>query len=56
MKFWIKKKTTEVAHSEGEIQATRLVRELTGIGIKYEEKFGVNLPLYKHPPKIYKQY
>ena len=45
-----------IAHNEGESQATHFVRELTGIGIKNEEKFGVALPPYHIKRKIYKQY
>ena len=32
----------EVGHTEGESQATRFVRELTGIGIQNSEKFGLS--------------
>ena len=46
----------EVAHEDGESQATRFVRELTGIGILNEEKFGVTLPPYHTKRKLYQKY
>ena len=47
----------EVAHEDGESQATRFVRELTGIGILNEEKFGVTLPPPYHTKrKLYQKY
>ena len=36
-----------IAHTEGESQATGFVQELTGIGVRNEEKFGVALPPYR---------
>ena len=46
----------EVAHEDGEAQATRFVREMTGIGIRNEEKFGVKLPPYHSKRKLYQKY
>ena len=46
----------EVAHDDGESQATRFVREMTGIGIRNEEKFGVTLPPYHTKRKLYQKY
>ena len=46
----------EVAHEDGESQATRFVREMTGIGIRNEEKFGVTLPPYHTKRKLYQKY
>ena len=46
----------EVAHEDGESQATRFIREMTGIGIRNEEKFGVTLPPYHTKRKLYQKY
>lgn len=46
----------EVGHTEGESQATRFVRELTGIGIRNSEKFGMTLPPYRSKRGMYLQY
>ena len=37
----------EVGHTEGESQATSFTRELTDIGIRNSEKFGMTLPPYR---------
>ena len=46
----------QVAHDEGESQATRFVRELTGIGICNNKKFGFTLPPYNTKRKLYERY
>ena len=44
---------TKSTHDEGELQATRFGRELTGIGIHNNEKFGFILPSYNTKRKLY---
>ena len=46
----------EVGHTEGESQATRVVRKFTGIGIRNLEKFGMTLPPYRSKRGMYLQY
>ena len=46
----------QIVHDEGESQATRFVRELTGIGIRNNEKFGFTLPPYNIKRKLYDRY
>ena len=46
----------EVDHEHGESQATRFVREMTGIAIQNEEKFGATLPSYHTKRKLYQKY
>ena len=47
---------SEVGHTEGESQATRFVRELTGIGVCNCEKYGTTLPPYRSKQGMYIQY
>ena len=47
---------TEIAHNEGELQATYFVRELSDIGIRNKEKFGVTLPPYHTKQNMYNQH
>ena len=47
---------SEVAHSSGESQATRFVRELTGIGVRDEERNGVTLPAFYSKRKMYEEF
>ena len=46
----------EVAHEDGESQATCFIREMTGIATRNEEKFGETLPPYHTKRKIYQKY
>ena len=46
---------SEVAHSSGESQATQFMRELTGIGVRDEERNGVTLPAFYSKRKMYEE-
>ena len=46
----------EVAHEDSEFQATRFIREMTGISIQNEEKFSVTLPPYHSKRNLYQKY